>query len=265
MSKKLLIISGLDPSGGAGLLCDLEIAHTFPIKTSAVVTALTSQNKNKFFKTQVVSGLVFQNQLRAIEPLSQYQAIKIGMLGDEKIVKTLVSSLREARRATKQSRNFPKIILDPIIRSSTGGTLLSKSGCKLLFDHLIPLVDLWTPNLDEAFYYCKIPSTPPLAKGGKGDLEKMAKFLWSQKKVPIFIKGGHAKTGKKVTDFFVDENHQSWFVFPRLVRAIHELPLRGTGCTLSTLIASFVAIGFPLFEAMKQARCVMQKWLQSQA
>ncbi len=242
MSKKILIIAGLDPSGNAGLLRDLEIAASFNIKSACVVTALTAQNKNKFIKTQVVSPSVFTNQVKAILPLSQYDAIKIGMLGDEKIIKSLLTFLKKEKRR-------PPIILDPIIQSSTGGTLLSSKGRTALFDQLIPLVDLWTPNLDEASFFSNL-------KIRKSEQMKLAaQILFKKTGTPVFLKGGHLK--KELEDFFTDGVEEIRLRNPRL--AIKGL--RGTGCALSTMIACFLSHGYPLSEAVKEGRRVMQEWL----
>lgn len=240
--KKILLIAGFDPSGNAGLIRDLEMAHSFSLKVAAVATALTAQNKKNFFSLQLVSPRHFENQLHSIAPLSQYKAVKIGMLGNEQLVQILV-------RFLKKEKKLPPIVLDPVLQSSTGGTLLTKKGRDVLWNQLIPLANLWTPNIDEARYFT--------GKGGRGDLEKMAEFLWSQKKVPVLIKGGHLK-GEKVQDLFFNGAKKTWFVFGR--HRGHSL--RGTGCALSTLIACFCAEGFPLTEAVRQGRITMQNWIQ---
>ena len=114
-------------------------------------------------------------------------------------------------------------------------------------------------NLNGSFFFPEKPPPPPLLKrGGRGDLEKMAEILWRAKKVPVLIKGGHLK-GKKVEDLFFDGTSKTWFMFQRMVKK----KIRGTGCALATLIACFCAEGFPVSEAVRQARLVMQKWLQS--
>lgn len=243
MSKKILIIAGLDPSGNAGLLRDLEIAASFNIKSSCVVTALTAQNKNKFIKTQVVSPSVFANQMRAILPLSQYDAIKIGMLGDEKIVKNLITFLKKEKR-------LPPIVLDPVIRSSTGGILLSKKGQEA-FDQLIPLVDLWTPNLHEASFFSNLSVKKSSQMGLAG------RIIFKKNSVPVLIKGGHLKNESE--DLFTDGVDEIRLINPRLVIK----GLRGTGCTLATMIACFLSYGYPLIDAVKEGRVVMQNWLES--
>src|SRR3990167_3973431 len=101
--KKILLIAGLDPSGNAGLLRDLDIVSRFPLKPLAAVTALTSQNRHSFFSANVVSPSAFRRQL---ESVGRADAVKIGMLGDKKIVAILVSFLEKIKNK--------KVVLDPV-------------------------------------------------------------------------------------------------------------------------------------------------------
>ncbi|MBI2340053.1 MAG: hydroxymethylpyrimidine/phosphomethylpyrimidine kinase [Deltaproteobacteria bacterium] len=243
--NKVLLIAGLDPSGNAGLIRDLEIVHSFPLQAASVVTALTAQNEKKFFFLQAILPGHFENQLCSIAPLSQYRAVKIGMLGNEKLARILV-------RFIGKEKKRPPIVLDPVIRSSTGGVLLSKKGRKILAEELLPLVSLWTPNLDEASYFSGIEIR------NAADMEKGVEALWKKGRVPVLLKGGHLK-GEKVQDLFFDGAEKTWFIFGRR----RAKKLRGTGCALSALIACFMAEGFPLTEAVRQGRIVMQKWIQS--
>lgn len=222
MIPKILLISGLDPSGNAGLLRDLQMVYSMGLKVASVVSAVTAQNKRSFFSSHVVSPKIFSQELKSILPLSQYSAIKIGMLGDERVVKTLVLFLKKQKRR-------PPIVLDPVYRSTTGGSLLATKGRDLLFKELIPLVDLWTPNIEEACYFSGVNIL-------SDDLmEEAAKTLWKKRGRPILIKGRYAKD--KVKDLYFDGRKSTWFVYPRLNRR----GLRGTGCAFSTLIACYLA------------------------
>lgn len=270
MSNKILIIAGLDPSGNAGIIRDLEIVSGFNLKPSCVITALTAQNKKKFFSAQVVSKTHFKKQLKSVSPLSQYKAIKIGMLGNEEIVQSLVSFL-------KKERKVPPIVLDPVYQSTTGGALLTQKGKDLLWKRLIPLVTLWTPNLDEASYFSGL-----VIRSDK-DIERVGDILWKEKKTPVFIKGRHSKT--KVKDFYFDGKQKRWFVYSRVYtggpplsatkaladrqrwrppagRRAGTVPLRGTGCALSSLIASEIALGNNLDGALRIARQRMHQWIK---
>lgn len=243
--KKILIISGLDPSGNAGLIRDLEIVSSFDLKPACVVTALTAQNEKSFINAQIVSEKIFKNQILSVLPLSQFKAIKIGMLGNEQIIKILSACL-------KQEKKRPPLVLDSVLTSSTGGMLLNASGRKFLWNALIPLVSLWTPNLPEAeYFYGKSVKTPL-------QMEKAGNWFVEQNRIPVLIKGGHLSG--KAQDLFVAEGLKKWMIFPRVKPKAKKFS--GTGCALSTLVACFLAEGFPMDSALLQARQVMQGWLE---
>ncbi|EKD41933.1 MAG: hypothetical protein ACD_73C00434G0002 [uncultured bacterium] len=231
--KKILFISGLDPSGSAGLLADLEMAYWRGVKASAAVTALTAQNSQKFFTPQVVSAKVFKNTLQALKPLNQFDSIKMGMLGNEKIINLLVTELKNYKGC---------IILDPVTTASTGGQLLTPKGQKALAQKLLPLVTLWTPNLDEARLYLgetQYHLTPT----------KIAQRLYQKFKIPVYLKGGHLR-GNPI-DIFYDGTKELILKNKR----IHK-PFRGTGCRLASLMACEGGMG------MEKIRSLYQLYLQ---
>ena len=213
--KSILFISGLDPSGNAGLLADVQIAQRLGFKAAACVTALTAQNNQNFFKTQIVALENFKNILRSLQPLQQFSAIKIGMLGNAAIVNALVKALNNYRGT---------IVLDPLNQSSTGGILLSQSGQKALIKNLLPLVTLWTPNLIEARQYLGLS---PLSRLSSLDL---ALALYNKYGVPVYLKGGHLKGPP--TDIYIDKGIELMLKQKRLPKKI-----RGTGCRLASFLA----------------------------
>ncbi|OGQ08759.1 MAG: hypothetical protein A3G32_06250 [Deltaproteobacteria bacterium RIFCSPLOWO2_12_FULL_40_28] len=242
--QKVLIIAGLDPSGNAGLLRDLRIVQSQKLAASAIVTALTSQNKTRFFSTNVVSENIFKTQLKAICPLSQFGSIKIGMLGNEKIVTHLVSFF-------KKNKNHPPLILDPVFCSSTGGVLLTKKGILALQKNMIPLCSFWTPNWQEASFFSGIKIK------SQSDVLIAGLKLWVNYKVPVCIKG--FKENKKVFDLLITDKKIKWFIYPQLNRK----GLRGTGCSLASLIAAEIAKGKTVETAVKNGRRLMQGWIKT--
>ncbi|MDO8519417.1 MAG: hydroxymethylpyrimidine/phosphomethylpyrimidine kinase [Deltaproteobacteria bacterium] len=233
-NRKILVIAGLDPSGNAGLLRDLQVMSRFPLTPYAVVTALTAQTRRRFFKANVVSPSVFSGQLKAVSPIGQFSAVKIGMLGNEKMVQTLI-------RFLKSRKNRPPIVLDPVCDSTTGGVLLTSKGRKLLYEKLVPLVSLWTPNLAEASHFSGIKID------SKTRMINAAQKLWSKRKVPALIKG--LKHEGRVYDLLFDGKNPRWFS-NSLIPGRH----RGLGCALSSLISSNLAMGKKLSIAVKVSR-----------
>lgn len=244
--KKILIISGLDPSGNAGLLRDLEVVSLFPLKPSAIVTALTAQNEKKFLKPQVVSPRVFKNQIGCLSPLSRYQAVKIGMLGNALLVGELIHFLeREKKR--------PPVVLDPVLKSTTGGSLLNNAGKNKLWDKLVPLVSLWTPNIYEASFFSGLPIRSLKEMALAGDL------LFKKKKTPLLLKGGHLKG--RPSDLYIHSRGKTWFRSPRI--KINNQ--RGSGCALSSFISSYLAEGLSLDESVACGKRAFDLWFKGKS
>jgi hydroxymethylpyrimidine/phosphomethylpyrimidine kinase len=242
MTSRLLIIAGLDPSGNAGILRDAEIAYSQKFLVSAVATALTAQSRNQFFSPNIVDSKTMKSQLDAVMPLSQWDAIKIGMLGNERIVRLINPLLK--------NKNKPPIVVDPVLVSTSGGQLLTSKG-RNEFVKILPLVTLWTPNLSEAEKFYGRPIKD------EGNLEKAVIQLQNQYQAAILVKG--LKTKDKIIDLLFDGLSLTWFVYPRL----KKLPVRGTGCALSTLIACQLGRKMRLEKAVIMARNLFEEWLSS--
>lgn len=241
---KILFIAGLDPSGNAGLLRDLEIAGRFPLRLSAIATALTSQNCDSFFSANVVMRSVLKAQWRSVAPLEPLRAVKIGMLGDETVVETLANLFGRMKKK-------PKIVLDPVCESTTGGILLTRKGREALWKRLVSMAAIWTPNMAEASFFSGIQID------SRASMEKAGLILWNAKKVPVLVKGYHHD--RLVEDLFVDSGRKMRLTFPELKL---EKP-RGTGCALSTFIACRLALGFPVADAVKKGRKDLADWMKT--
>lgn len=236
--KNLLIIAGFDPSGEAGMIRDFQVAWGFKIKAKGVVTAITAQNRDRFFGMKIVSSKLFLEELKSVGNLSQF-VIKVGMLGNDQLVRALLYVLRDIKKAP------PILVLDPVFQSTTGADLLDRKGRTLLFDELVPKSTLWTPNLIEASYFLGKKQTSP---------QSAATRLWEKKKIPVLVKGGHG-SGKKIEDVFVDASGMMVLHHRRLKKNI-----RGTGCTFSTMIACHVAQGHSAREAVRLSHALHQEW-----
>ncbi len=227
-NPKLLIIAGLDPSGGAGLIRDISVAQQMGVTAAGVVTALTSQNKKQFYKLQAVTATQLKNQLTAIGNASDFAAIKIGMLGSEKLVSVVANWI-------KISKKGPPIVLDPVLESSSGGVLLNEKGRKILWQKLLPLCALWTPNLPEAAYF-------------------LSHFNEINPTTATLLKGGHANG--PIMDIFMSQKAEIKFKKKKWKKKI-----RGTGCTLSTLIACYLTKGSTLVGSVKSAEKNFENFL----
>src|SRR5690349_21676354 len=115
--KPLLIIAGLDPTGNAGILRDFEIARSQKIKTAGIVSALTAQSDSKFYGMKKSCSSEIKKQLKALSPLNRFGAVKIGMLGNAAMIQDLAHHLKTYKGW---------IVVDPVLKSSSGGKLMSK-------------------------------------------------------------------------------------------------------------------------------------------
>ncbi|MEE9310601.1 MAG: bifunctional hydroxymethylpyrimidine kinase/phosphomethylpyrimidine kinase, partial [Cocleimonas sp.] len=136
----ILLIGGTDPSG-AGLQTDWHVIHHLGTQASSVVTAVTAQNSGGVFDQGILPYDHVKAQLNTLKNKT-FSAIKIGMLGNEHLIKAVVEFIK-----TQPSDTF--VILDPVLASSSGGELLTQEGKKSLLTDLLPLVSLITPNTNE--------------------------------------------------------------------------------------------------------------------
>lgn len=236
-SRSVLIIAGTDSSGGAGLLRDTAVARDLGVHARCVVTAVTAQTDRAVAQSLPMPADIVAAQLNAglADPPD---AVKIGMLGDAGTVLAVASALK--------GRNIP-VVLDPVLASTSGAALLTPEGVTAMIEHLLPLCRLVTPNLSEAVALT--------GAGNGGDLARQAEKLRGFGAEAVLIKGGHGR-GHLSTDTLFDAHGILPLSAPRLA-AIR----RGTGCTLSTAIACFLASGQNLRQACDAAKRFTHNWM----
>ena len=222
--SKILIIAGSDSSGGAGIQADIKTITSLGSYAMTAITAVTAQNTTGVRSIVGIDPKEISKQIlftcRDIKP----DAIKIGMLHSEKVIKSVINSLRYVR--------ISKIILDPVMVAKGGARLISTKAINLLKSQLIKKVSLITPNIPEAevLTNLKIKNTQ--------DMIKAAKVMVSMGAKNVLIKGGHLKS-KVIKDIFVNKKEIKFFSNKKLrTRNTH-----GTGCTLSSAITTFFSCG----------------------
>ncbi|MDA8889117.1 bifunctional hydroxymethylpyrimidine kinase/phosphomethylpyrimidine kinase [Hellea sp.] len=231
---KVLIIAGSDSSGGAGVQADIKTCAAFGVYTSTAITAITAQNTVGVQDIMNVPPKLVREQIKSVLSDVGADVIKIGMLGNSDIIKAVAEEIED-------SNAF--IILDPVMVASTGSVLLEKGSIDCLKSNLLPLADLITPNVPEA----------ELLTGNiindVDDLVRSGEFLLSQNSYSALMKGGHLK-GKSVFDVLVTNEGANIMSGPRL----NSRHTHGTGCTLSSGIASCIALGSSIEEAVISSR-----------
>jgi hydroxymethylpyrimidine/phosphomethylpyrimidine kinase len=228
-----LSIAGSDPSGAAGLQADLKTFHQLGVVGSAVVTAVTYQGSAGVAGWDALDPTMVSRQLEAVASLEKIDACKTGMLGTAGIAHATASFLG--------SRNIP-FVLDPVIRSTSGHSLLDPAAMEPLRDQLLPLATIVTPNAPEA---------AALTGHAVTDLDSMIQVAETLVRVlgarAALVTGGH-NAGDEIVDVLFDgQVHIARH--PRL----DTTHVRGTGCTLSAAIAAWLARGASIRQAVAAA------------
>ena len=233
-----LTIAGSDSGGNAGVQADLRTFHAYKLHGCTVFTALTAQNPNGVYAINEIATDFVSAQLDSVLGIYSIAALKTGMLGSAAVVEAVVDRLKA----------FPAIfkVVDPVMVATSGAELAGAATRIAMEEQLLPLATLITPN---------IPETEALSGRAVESLEDIrdaAKCLYDKFGAAVLIKGGHQmrNTGE-AQDILFDGNEYLSFSLPRIENPIST---HGTGCTLSAAIASELALGRSLKEAVKGAK-----------
>lgn len=241
--KTVLSIAGSDPSGGAGIQADLKTFCAYKVYGMAAITALTSQNTVGVDDVQPVSAAFLMKQLKAIYEDIRIDAVKIGMLGTLENVIAVSQFLEETK--------IDNVVIDPVLASTSGWTLLEDEAIKLLKEALFPNCAIVTPNLMEASILTGIKVNDV------SSMKDAAAELVERTKVQnVLIKGGHLEG--KATDIFFDGKKYETFEAPKVQKTAH-----GTGCALSSAIAAGLARGFDMRTSVEKAKEFVLKGIKS--
>jgi hydroxymethylpyrimidine/phosphomethylpyrimidine kinase len=238
-------VAGSDPSAGAGLQADLKTFAACGVYGASVVTAVTAQNTTGVAAVHPIPAEMVAAQIDAVAGDLAPAAWKTGMLGDERVVATVAEGLRRHRAAY--------LVVDPVMRSTSGRTLLSGPGVDALRALLLPLAAVVTPNLEEAAALTGRPV---------GSIEEAREAGWALCALGphlAVVTGGHLP-GARVVDVVCD------LATGRCLELEHpRVPGRGThgtGCTLSAAVAAFLARGTSPLDAVASARAYVQAALR---
>ena len=224
---KILIIAGSDSSGGAGIQADIKTVTALGGYAMTAVTAVTAQNTTGVSSVVPISNRIIEKQILFTSKDINPSVIKIGMLHSSKVIVSVINSLKHVKTN--------KIIFDPVMVAKSGTRLISKSAIETLKKRLIKKALLITPNIPEAevITNTKINNVNAMIFAGKILLKYGAKN--------VLLKGGHRKS-RYVEDIFI--NSKEIKVFKN--KKIKTKNTHGTGCTLSSAIATFLSCGKPL-------------------
>nr|WP_298413967.1 bifunctional hydroxymethylpyrimidine kinase/phosphomethylpyrimidine kinase [uncultured Halomonas sp.] len=240
-----LTIAGSDPSGGAGIQADLKTFSALGVYGTSVITALTAQNTRGVAGVHALPTDFIAAQLDTLLDDVAIEAVKIGMVASEEVAIVIRDAL--ARRRPRW------IVLDPVMVAKSGDVLVDNAGICAVREILVPLADLITPNLPEAAVLLDYKAAQNLA-----DMEALASRLETLGTSNVLLKGGHLR-GERCPDLLISNNETQWLDAPR----VDTDNLHGTGCTLSSAIAAYLAQGHELFEAVGQAKAWLSQALSA--
>ncbi len=235
MIKKVLTIAGSDSSGGAGIQADLKTFCAHGVYGMTVITALTAQNTKGVYLAEVTTPGMIKAQLKAVFEDIQPDAVKIGMLPAGESVKIIAGLLKEY--------NAVNIVLDPVMVSTSGYSLTMNDTTESMIKYLFPLAEIITPNIPEA----EVLTGKRIS--GEKDIIDALKEIKKMTPGSVLIKGGHGE-GKDSSDYLLSGDEISIFKAER----IDTINSHGTGCTLSSSMASNLALGKSIPEAVKRSK-----------
>ncbi len=234
--KKALTIAGSDSCGGAGIQADIKTMTMNGVYAMSAVTALTAQNTTGVFGIMESSPAFLAEQLEAVFTDIFPDAIKIGMVSSSALIKVIAEQLNKY-----EARN---IVVDPVMVATSGAQLIEQESIETLKASLLPIATVITPNIPEA------EILTGLCIRAEADMETAAMKLQRQYGCAVLVKGGHRINDANDVLYGPQMKEAIWFKGKR----IDNPNTHGTGCTLSSAIASNLAKGYPLDQAIGKAK-----------
>lgn len=232
--KKVVTVAGTDPTGGAGAQADLKTFMAHEVYGMSIITALVAQNTTGVTSIMNVSPQFLKEQFDCVFTDIRPDAVKIGMVSQRELIAVIVEKLREY--------HAEHIVVDPVMVSTSGSRLLDDSALQLLRDELLPLADIITPNIPEA------EVLSGLRIQNRIDMQRAASVIAESYDGYILMKGGHSMD--RADDLLFRKGGEHWLCCEK----INNPNTHGTGCTLSSAIASNLALGYDMLTAVEKAK-----------
>jgi len=230
----VLTIAGFDPSSGAGVTADIKTIAALGCHGVATITALTVQSTAGVRRVQPVDPQLLKDSLDELMRDVKVSAVHIGMLGSAEIAEQVAAFLKRYRP--------PNIVVDPVLKSSSGASLLGRGGSKILIQKLLPMANVITPNVDEAAAITGLEVRNPK------QMEQAARRLHEMGAKAVVVTGGHLDRALDLLS--IDGVGVQTFEAER----INSPNTHGTGCAFSTAIACHLALGQSLPNAVQPAK-----------
>ncbi len=232
--KTALTIAGSDSSGGAGIQADIKTMTAYGVYAMSAITALTAQNTTGVIDIMEVTPEFLGKQLDSIFVDIFPDAVKIGMVSSARLIETIAEKLK--------FYNAKNIVVDPVMISTSGSKLLHDDAIETLKKYLFPQAVLLTPNIPEASVLSGV------SINNEADMIKAAEIISNEYGCAVLCKGGH--NVNDANDLLYWDHQYKWFIGER----IDNKNTHGTGCTLSSAIASGLAKGIDLETSIQLAK-----------
>lgn len=233
--KSALTIAGSDSSGGAGIQADIKTMSALGVFAQSVITALTAQNTQGVRDVLVVDSFFVREQLECVFEDIRPDAVKIGMIPSAELVCTIAQGLADYHASS--------VVLDPVMVATSGAALSSNDAVDAMVEQLFSQASVVTPNIPEAEVLSSMTITSP------DDMMEAAHRIQDRGAQAVLVKGGHGINAAQ--DYLLNASGEGfWFSHKR----IETKNTHGTGCTLSSAIASYLAWGYSLEQAVEKAK-----------
>ena len=232
--KTALTIAGSDCSGGAGIQADMKTMTMNGVYAMSAITALTAQNTTGVRAIQESTPEFLKQQLDSVFEDIYPDAVKIGMVASSELIRVIADRVR--------FYNAKNVVVDPVMVATSGSSLMKNNAVQTLIEELLPVSTLVTPNIPEAHVLSG------LTIESKEDMIAAAKHIGDSYSCAVLLKGGHSIND--ANDLLYANGETVWFEGKR----INNPNTHGTGCTLSSAIASNLSKGFTLVESVHRAK-----------
>lgn len=239
--KTALTIAGSDCSGGAGIQADIKTMTAYGVYAMSAITALTAQNTLGVQGVLEVEPDFLRLQLESVFSDIVPDAVKTGMVSSPEMMDVIADVM--------EKYGVKNLVVDPVMIATSGAQLIPEPAVERMRERLLPLARVITPNIPEAEVLWGHP-----IEGRKG-MEEAAKWIAQEYGCAVLVKGGH--NAEDASDLLLDQGKMTWFNGER----IHNPNSHGTGCTLSSAMASGLAKGLKLEEAVTSAKEYVTKAL----
>lgn len=232
--RTALTIAGSDSSGGAGIQADIKTMTANGVYAMSAVTALTAQNTTGVADIMEVTPEFLKRQLDCVFTDIRPDAVKIGMVSSSELILAIAEKLKEYKAEN--------IVVDPVMVATSGAKLIDDGAVEALKEELLPLAAVLTPNIPEAQVLADMEITT------EEEMKRAAGIIHKKYGCAVLLKGGHQLND--ANDLLYAGGNSRWFYGKR----IDNPNTHGTGCTLSSAIASNLAKGFSMEEAVERAK-----------